>query len=131
MARSVSAEYEALVRCTFDLQQAVANDVVSLGAELLAAELITVNQQHEMLNGYRPERERAADLIGFIQNQVHQNPQRYHTFIGVLMKDDNRHLYHDILVRLQETFNGAVKQPIGQRGMTDSWIDNWGEPERA
>ena len=95
------AEYETLIRHTVDLQLAVKADLVSLGAELVSAGIITPSQYQETRNSYRSVDDRAANLVGYVQNKVHQNPQHYDTFIGVLMSDQSQ--YGDILAKLQET----------------------------
>ena len=95
------AEYETLIRHTVDLQLTVRADLVSLGAQLVSAAIITPSQYQEIRNSCTSIDKRAADLIGYVQNKVHQNSQHYDTFIGVLMSDQSQ--YGDILAKLQET----------------------------
>ena len=102
------AEYETLIRHTVDLQLTVRADLVSLGAQLVSAAIITPSQYQE-INSCTSIDKRAADLIGYVQNKVHQNSQHYDTFIGVLMSDQSQ--YGDILAKLQET------RRKGPRGM--------------
>ena len=97
------AEHEALARCTPDLQLAVKEDLIHLGAELVAKRLITTDKYREIRNSRNPLEERAADLVGLIQDKVKQNDQCYHTFIAVLQND--RHQYNDILGKLQRTYS--------------------------
>ena len=96
-----SVEYEVLVRHTVDLQLAVKDNLTPLGAKLVAAEIITPDQYGEIRNPHRPANERGADLVGYVQNKVRQDPQHYHTFVGALKSDLSQ--YGDILTKLGET----------------------------
>ena len=96
-----SVEYEVLVRHTVDLQVAVQDSLTPLGAQFVAAQIITPDQYREIRNAHRPVNERAADLVGYVQNKVRQDPRHYHTFIGALKSDLSQ--YGDILTKLGET----------------------------
>ena len=102
-----SAEYETLICHTVDLQLVVKVDLVSLGAQLLSAAIITSSQYEEMLNSRNSINVRAAHLVGYIRDKVHQNSKHYHTFVGVLMKDQSQ--YGDILTKLQETLSTCTR----------------------
>ena len=103
-----SVEYEVLVRHTIDLQVAVKNDLTPLGGRLLAAQIITPGQYEEIRNAHRSINERGADLVGYIQNKVHQNPWHYHTFLGVLRSDMSQ--YDDILMKLEQARLSQVSE---------------------
>ena len=109
-----SAEYEVLIRHTVDLQLAVKTNLTSLGAQLVAAQIITPDQYQEIRNPHRSSvNERAADLIGYVQSKVRQSPQHYHAFIDALRKDESK--YRDVLVRLEGSFSGLTnrgQQPV-------------------
>ena len=94
------AEYEVLVRHTVDLQLAVQDNLTPLGAELVAAQIITPDQYREIRNAYRPVNERGADLVGYVQNKVRQDPRQYHAFIDALKSDLSQ--YRNILTILGE-----------------------------
>ena len=98
-----STEYETLIRHRVDLQLAVKADLVSLGAQLVAVSIITPSQYQEIRNSYRPLDDRVADLVGYVQDKVHQDIRHYQTFIGVLMSDQSQ--YGDVLTKLQETLS--------------------------
>ena len=89
MAESV--EYNVLVHHTVDLQLTVKDNLTHLGARLgarlVAAEIITLDQYIEIRNAHRPVNKRGADLVGYVQNKVRQDPRRYHTSISVLRSD--------------------------------------------
>ena len=96
------AEYEVLVRRhTVDLQLAVKENLISLGGQLVAAEIITPDQYREIRNPHRPVNERGADLVGYVQTKVRQDPRHYHAFIDALKSDLSQ--YRDILTKLGET----------------------------
>ena len=77
-------EYQTLVRCTVDLELAMKMELISLGAELVSAELITPEQYHEARNLHIPLSVRAANLVYFIQIKVQQDPECFHVFVDVL-----------------------------------------------
>lgn len=99
----MTTEYQTLLVSTLDLQLAVKHDIVGLGGALVAEGLITTAQYEALRNPFIEKSMRAADLIQIIQDKVRQNLQHYHTFVAVLNKDLTQ--YHDILQKLQETYN--------------------------
>ena len=94
------AEYEVLIRYTVDLQLAVKENLTPLGAQLVSAQIITPDQYREIRNTHRPVNERGADLVGYVQNKVRQNPRHYDAFIGALKSDLSQ--YSDILTKLEQ-----------------------------
>ena len=103
-----SIEYRVLIRHTTDLQVAVRANLTPLGGQLIAAQIITPGQYEEIRNAYRSINERGADLIGYIQNKVYQNPWHYHTFLGILRSDMFQ--YGDILAKLEQTWLSQVSE---------------------
>ena len=106
------AEYELLVRHTVDLQLAVQDNLTHLGAQLVAAQIITPDQYEEIRNAHRPVNERGADLVGYAQNKVRQDPRQYHAFIGALRSDLSQ--YGDIVTKLEQTRlpQASERQPV-------------------
>ena len=100
MAESVEC-YEVLVRHTADLQLAVRENLTSLGSQLVAAKIITLDQYEEIRNPHRPVNERGADLVKYVQNKVRRDSRHYHAFIDALKSDLSQ--YGDILMKLEET----------------------------
>ena len=98
MAESV--EYKVLIRHTVDLQLAVKDNLTPLGAQLVSAEIITLDQYREIRNPHRPVNERGADLVEYVQTKVHQDPQHYHAFLDVLRSDQSK--YGSILTKLEQ-----------------------------
>ena len=94
------AEYEVLIRYTVDLQLAVKENLTPLGAQLVSAQIITPDQYTEIRNTHRPVNERGADLVGYVQNKVRQDPRHYDAFIGALKSDLSQ--YSDILTKLEQ-----------------------------
>jgi hypothetical protein len=107
-----SVEYEALIRHTPDLQQAVKGNLTPLGAQLVAAQIITTDQYGEIRNPHRSTTDRVADLVEYVQNKVRRNPQYYRAFIGALKSDLSQ--YGDILTKLEETRFSVTseRQPV-------------------
>ena len=99
MAESVKY-YEVLIRHTVDFQLAVKENLTPFGAQLVASEIITPDQYREIRNAHRPLNERGADLVGYVQNKVRQDPRYYHAFIGALKSDLSQ--YGDILTKLEK-----------------------------
>ena len=112
MAGSRSVEYEVLVRHTVDLQVAVRGNLSPLGAQLVAAQIITPDQYEEIRNARRPVNERGADLVRYVQNQVRQDPRHYHAFIDALKSDLSQ--YGDILTKLEQARlpQASERQPV-------------------
>ena len=107
-----SIEYEVLIRHTTDLQVAVKNNLTLLGAQLVTLQIITPDQYEEIRNRHQPVIERAADLVGYVQNKVRQNPRHYHAFIDALRSDESQ--YGDILMKLEQAMLSHVseQQPV-------------------
>ena len=107
-----SIEYKVLIHHITDLQLAVKNDLTPLGARLVAAEIITLDQYEVIRNTQRPVIERAADLVGYVQNKVRQNSRHYHAFIDALRSDESQ--YGDILVKLEQAMlsQASEQQPV-------------------
>ena len=106
MMAATSMEHETLVRLTSDLELAIKADLHRLGSQLVSEGLITTDKYREIRNTRNPLEERAADLVGLVQDKVGQNAQCYRTFIAVLEND--RHQYGDILGKLQQTYNSMA-----------------------
>ena len=107
-----SIEYEVLIRHTIDLQVAVRANLTLLGAQLVTLQIITPDQYEEIRNAHRPVNERVADLIGYVQNKVRQNPWHYHAFLGALRCDPSQ--YGDILMKLEQArlSQASERQPM-------------------
>ena len=103
-----SFEYKVLIRHTVDLQLAVRDNLTSLGARLVSAEIITPDQYEEIRNPHRPVNERGADLVGYVQNKVRRDLRQYHTFLGALQSDPSQ--YRDILTKLEKTRDDIIRQ---------------------
>jgi hypothetical protein len=106
-----SVEYEVLIRNTVDLQLAVKANIISLGAQLVAAQVITPDQYEEIRNAHRPVNERGADLVGYVQTKVRQDPRHYRAFIDALKSDLSQ--YSDILTKLE---NAVIQPPPREEG---------------
>ena len=85
-----SIEYQVLLHHTIDLQVAVRPNLTLLGAQLVTLQIITPDQYEDIRNVHRSVNERVADLVGYVQNKVRQNPLHYHTFLGALRCDPSR-----------------------------------------
>ena len=77
--------------------------MINLGAQLVSAQIITPDQYEKIRNCHQAVAERAADLVGYIQIKVHQDPQHYHAFIDALKSDLSQ--YGGILAKLEDSFN--------------------------
>ena len=96
-----SAEYSTLIDLTSELRLAVRSELISLTGSLLAARLISLDNDIELRNTTHSKAERSARLVELVQNKVRQNPRHYHSFIGILQ--GNQDQYRDILQRLEHT----------------------------
>ena len=106
-----SAEYRALL----DLQLAVKTQLTPLGGHLVAVGLITLDEYEWLRSPYHRIDDRAAYLIGLIQQKVQQDSRWYQTFVGILEKDQPQ--YGDLVGRLQQTLTRLRQQQ--QRNIVD------------
>ena len=96
-----SEEYRTMIDLTRELRLAVRPELISLTGSLLAARLISLDNDIELRNTAHSEVERSARLVELVQNKVRQNPRHYHSFIGILQ--GNLDQYRDILSQLEHT----------------------------
>jgi hypothetical protein len=101
-------EYLTIVAKTEYLRLVLQNDLISIGGSLMACALISPDQYSKLRNRMFTESERAADLVGWIQDKVQGNSRNYHTFIGVLQQDTMQ--YSHALTTLQEVYDAQKQQ---------------------
>ena len=103
-----TSEYRTLQCHTNDLRLAVKRDLTGLSGALFAADLVTKEESDDLRSTMRhSEDDRAAQLVGLIQDKVKENTENFNKFITVLHNRD-RTQYRDILHRLKDTYNGMV-----------------------
>ena len=103
-----TAEYRTLQYHTNDLRLAVTRDLTGLSGALFAADLVTKEESDDLRSTMRrSEEDRAAQLVGLIQDKVLENTVNYDKFISVLQNQDQTQ-YRDILNRLKDTYNGML-----------------------
>ena len=105
----MSSEYETLVRHSADLHLAVKMQLVSLGAKLVSAELITPDQYQEIRNRSIVLEAPTAHLVDLLQVRVQQHPRWYDVFIAIL--DEDYSLYGGIVEELQKTCRKMQRSP--------------------
>ena len=101
-----SAEYRTLQSHTNDLRLAVKADLIGLSGDVFGAGLITKETCDGIADRMHSKEERAASLVGFVQDKVQESPQNYHIFIGVL-RQRGLSQYGDILRKLKDTYKGV------------------------
>ena len=104
---SNTAEYRTLQSLTNELSLAVKQDLTGVCGALFADGLITRGICEDLGNALLPKEERAARLIGIIQDKVQEGPHNYQIFISVLEKRGLTQ-YRDILRTLQDTYKGMI-----------------------
>ena len=103
-------EYTTIKKATGKLLRAVQNNIVTLGADLLAVDLINDDNFTLLRNEIHGSTvTRAADLVGFVTNQVEQNPKSFHVFVKVLMED--RATYKEALKLLEPIYRDPDDEP--------------------
>ena len=95
-------EYDAIIKTTAKLTRAVKNELTPLSQELVARELISVDQGVELRNGNVGAVDRAANLVALVTNKVEQNRKNFYRFVEALI--DNRSVYKDILESLEPIY---------------------------
>ena len=106
-----SAEYRTLQFHTNDLGRAVKEDLDDLSGALFAESLITKVNREEVTYVMHLKEDRAAKLIGLVQDKVAENPQNYHTFISLLRQRDLSK-YGDVLCKLERTYKSSMSSVL-------------------
>ena len=107
-------EYLAMIKATVRLTDAVKNELTPLSQELVARELISVDQGVELRNGNVGAVDRAANLVALVTNKVGQDRKNFYCFVEVLT--NSRSVYKEILEDLQ---------PIYETGMSKNKIASY------
>ena len=107
---SDSLEYNCMIDCTPELRCSAEPNLLSLGAELLAARLISEDKEKSLRNRTVDEADRAAELISQITTKVKENSANYRVFVGILEKDERR--YSSVLTRLKEKYKSRERVNI-------------------
>ena len=86
------------------------NELTPLSQELVAGELISVDQGVELRNGNVGAVDRAANLVALVTNKVEQDRKNFYLFVEILA--NNRSVYKEILEFLEPIYTtGMSKQP--------------------
>ena len=99
-------EYLAMIKATVRLTDAVKNELTPLSQELVARELISVDQGVELRNGNVGAVDRAANLVALVTNKVGQDRKNFYCFVEVLT--NSRSVYKEILEDLQPIYNTGM-----------------------
>ena len=100
-----------MIKATVLLTNAVKNELTPLSQELVAEELISVDQGVELRNGNVGAVDRAANLVALVTNKVEQDRKNFYRFVEILT--NNRSVYREILEDLE---------PIYKTGMSKTTI---------
>ena len=120
-----SSEYRTIILYTGDLRRAVQSNLISLSGVLLAAGLISADNESELRHLQHTEVDRAARLVELVRNKVHQDSRHFNTFLGVLCSDNSQ--YADILHKLNETRRSLSRtEPGGQTAASAGAVANQG-----
>ena len=101
-------EYLAMIKATPQLTNAVKNELTPLTQELVARELISVDQGVELRNGSVDAVDRAANLVALVTNKVGQDRKNFHCFVEVLT--DSGSVYKEILEDLQPIYKTGMSR---------------------
>ena len=105
MARR-TAEYFAMIKATVQLTHAVKSELTPLSQELVARQLISVDQGVELRNGNVDVVERAANLVALVTNKVDQDRENYYRFVEILI--DSRSVFKEVLESLEPVYNTGM-----------------------
>ena len=97
-----------MIKATVRLTNAVKNELTSLSQELVARELISVDQGVELRNGNISAVDRAANLVALVTNKVEQDRKNFYHFVEIL--NDNQSTYKEILKDLQPIYATGMWQ---------------------
>ena len=96
-------EYRTLMKARDNFVLAIGHNVITLGAELFAEGLISMENVAELQNLHVSCYERASNLVSLIADRVELDPVNYHTFVRILAK--NQATFKDILEYLDLKFH--------------------------
>lgn len=105
-------EYECLKDCLPTLRVCAQNNLLSLSCELLAARLISDDNEESLRNSQIGEAERAAKLVSLVMNKIKEDCSNYHVFLDVLKKDDQ---YNIVVKKVEDSFahhSSGLKAPV-------------------
>ena len=84
-------ESRTLIQCTPQLKDAVQDDLDTLSGELLAAKLISSDNDSHLRNPHVSAAIRAADLVAYVRTRVTLDASDYHIFTEVLKRREADH----------------------------------------
>ena len=117
MCFSGSVEYKTLKDNIETLKLAISSGPQSVGAKLVNVGLVSHVMYKMISTSSASESDRAAGVLELVEQKVLLNPQRYYTFVAVLL-DDEMH-FGSILQKLQDTY-----QSYEQKGMSHKILAN-------
>lgn len=91
-----SPQYKAIIVCTVELVDYIAEDVANIANGLVAVSLISPNKASNM-NLTRPNNEKANELIGAVRGQIRNRPEKFYVFLDVLRGFDHLSSLVDLL----------------------------------
>ena len=103
-------EYLAMIKATVRLTNAVKNELTPLSQELVARELISVDQGVELRNRNLGAVDRAANLVALVTNKVGQDRKNFYVFVEILTED--RSVYKEILEDLQPIYKTGISKEL-------------------
>lgn len=95
-------EYNTIIRCTPQLENAVKNDLTKLCGEIAAVGLISPDSASSLRNPHNDAVDRAARLVELVANRVRGDSRNFVLFIKVLNKRWME--YKSILLELEKVY---------------------------
>ena len=89
--------------CVPELRLSVKGNLLQLGGELLAARLISDENEERLRNKTDDEFSRATHLVSLVVNKVREDSRNYHKFVAILMTYRDQH--DAVIRRLEENYN--------------------------
>ena len=118
-AGAIAAEFESMKDCVPELRLSAKTNLLSLSGELLAARLISDENEESTRNRNVNEAARAADLVSLIIDKVREDPRNFHKFLRILKK--NYQQYESVINKLNNHYDmhkRAASQPSGVSSTT-------------
>lgn len=99
-------EYDAMIKTSARLTNAVKYELAPLSQELVARKLISVDQGVELRNGNVSAVDRAANLVALVTNKVEQDRRNFYLFVEIL--NENQSTYKEVLKDLQPIYKSGM-----------------------
>ena len=121
-AGAITAEFEAMKDCLTELRLSAKTNLLSLSGELLAARLISDDNEESAGNRNVDEAARATDLVRLVKDKVREDPCNFHKFLAILKNDYQQ--YKSVINKLKNRYDMHKRAASQLRGVSSTTFDS-------